>query len=673
MNTTSRIETTGQAGKIQVSSDTAELLIQAGKMHWLIPREDKVFAKGKGEISTYWLMHTKNSHRRNSLCSLSSQNSAESMHISTNGTIPRKHMRLVGWIAAELAAILKDIEHSRRAQCTVPTDPDTLSALEQDSITGTKLPRDELVEAIELPPFHAAVAGDTPESVTLEDSVLAELHDYVLAIAQAYPLSNPFHNFEHASHVTNSCCKLFARIVASEEVDVDAEGEDSSKSKASAQELHRRTHGISSDPLARFGVVFSALIHDVDHPGVPNAVLLREKHSLTEQYRKSPAEQHSIDFAWRLLQQQGFSNLRSAIYQTAEEFHRFRQLVINMVMSTDIMDRDLASDRQSRWERAFVTNSDESLKGTIILEHVIQASDVVHTMQHWHVYRRFNGRLFEETYKAFQQGRTKKDPVDRWYQGELSFFDNYVIPLANRLNECDGVFGVAGQEYLNYALMNRKEWSIFGQGVVDGIVEGMKHNPRYMAQQPQQQQQTLISPTPSTSSLVSPTGQRLKSLKESLQSNAATLPSMVQLDSSFDLPDYMTVLLVDDDQIFRKLFVRALKKVARDWTILEANSGEEALELVDKCQQDGTNFDLIFIDYFDMGDQFGSEAVKELRGEHLNVQCTICGMSASDMEQIFLEAGANAFCFKPLRFAEDTLKNELERILTASNDPNDGN
>lgn len=30
----------------------------AGKGHWLEPREDKVFAKGKGEMSTFWLKDT---------------------------------------------------------------------------------------------------------------------------------------------------------------------------------------------------------------------------------------------------------------------------------------------------------------------------------------------------------------------------------------------------------------------------------------------------------------------------------------------------------------------------------------------------------------------------------------------------------------------------------------
>jgi hypothetical protein len=53
-------------------------------------------------------------------------------------------------------------------------------------------------------------------------------------------------------------------------------------------------------------------------------------------------------------------------------------------------------------------------------------------------------------YFAFVNGRMLIDPSNFWYQGELSFFDNYVIPLAMKLKECN-VFGVSGDEYLNYA------------------------------------------------------------------------------------------------------------------------------------------------------------------------------------------------------------------------------
>jgi hypothetical protein len=88
------------------------------------------------------------------------------------------------------------------------------------------------------------------------------------------------------------------------------------------------------------------------------------------------------------------------------------------------------------------------------------------------VYVKFNKRLFEEMTLAYREGRMGANPATFWYQGELSFFDNYVIPLARKIGEC-GVFGVSSDEYLNYALSNRAEWEQKGQGVVADLIKSV--------------------------------------------------------------------------------------------------------------------------------------------------------------------------------------------------------
>ena len=145
----------------------------------------------------------------------------------------------------------------------------------------------------------------------------------------------------------------------------------------------------------------------------------------------------------------------------------------------------------------------------------MQASDVSHTMQHWHVYRKWNKRLFLELYQAhkvslyfcagicigvslcpmsihnqplthapasllvflpilFQAGRMAANPAAFWYGGELGFFDNYIIPLAKKLKDC-GVFGVSSDECLNYALQNRAEWEARGKAIVQEMLDEVDH------------------------------------------------------------------------------------------------------------------------------------------------------------------------------------------------------
>ena len=52
-----------------------------------------------------------------------------------------------------------------------------------------------------------------------------------------------------------------------------------------ASKLHEYTHGINSDPLTIFAIVFSALIHDVDHRGVSNTQLIKEHKEMGDKYR----------------------------------------------------------------------------------------------------------------------------------------------------------------------------------------------------------------------------------------------------------------------------------------------------------------------------------------------------------------------------------------------------
>ena len=92
-----------------------------------------------------------------------------------------------------------------------------------------------------------------------------------------------------------SVVKLLSRIVAPQDALLEGES-----GKGIASTLHDHTYGITSDPLTQFSCVLSALIHDADHAGVPNAALVKEGTQVAKQYNnKSVAEQNSVDLAVR--------------------------------------------------------------------------------------------------------------------------------------------------------------------------------------------------------------------------------------------------------------------------------------------------------------------------------------------------------------------------------------
>jgi hypothetical protein len=235
--------------------------------------------------------------------------------------------------------------------------------------------------------------------------------------------------------------------------------------------------GISCDPLAQFAILFSALIHDVDHSGITNLQLVKKNAEIAQRYDgQSVAEQNSLTVAWNTLLESQFEDLFLTLFPTGTEEQRFRQLITTIVLATDIMDPKLKQSRDKRWDTVFskIPNDipcDQHLrnqKATIIMECIIQASDVAHTMQHWHVYCKWNRKLFEEKYLAYLNGNEENDPSIDWYDNEIRFFDYYIIPLATKLKEC-GVFGVSSDEYLGFALDNRMEWEMKGQEVVQSM------------------------------------------------------------------------------------------------------------------------------------------------------------------------------------------------------------
>ena len=133
-----------------------------------------------------------------------------------------------------------------------------------------------------------------------------------------------------------------------------------------------------------------------------------------------------------------FADLRNTICNYSKsELDRLYQLIVNIIMATDIADKQLREFRMARFAKAF--GSDDchqeapmtlreacDLKATVGMEYLIQVSDVAHTMQSWPVYRQWNTKLFAEMHKAYKDGRSDKDPSEFWFQGEIGFFDYYV-------------------------------------------------------------------------------------------------------------------------------------------------------------------------------------------------------------------------------------------------------
>jgi hypothetical protein len=490
VNTASRMESSGIPNRIHVSKETAKYLVDAGKGHWVKSRHDTVTLKGKGTLQTFWALPSASGglSRTQSIGSSVSASGDDPADVDndltevTDKSLIDSHperkkasrlermTRLVDWNVEVLFSLLRSLVASRESSRGAPLQGSMAS--NKTNFTRTQSLIHEMTDSLTLPEYSDDLRRGDPNSCSISPAVKEQLRDFVLRIAHLYR-DVPFHNFEHASHVIMSAGKLMKRIITPDGVDYDQSEAELGRC------IHAVTYGISSDPLMQFAVVFAALIHDVDHTGFTNKELIEMKVAIASVYEeKSVAEQNSVDVAWTVLEDDSFDELRACICANDNEKKRFRQLIVNAVMATDIADRELQTLRKDRWDVAFRENSESAVskldmdrRATIVFEYIIQASDVSHCMQHWLTYQKFNSRLFEERYLAWMQGVAgENDPSIGWYNGEIWFFDNYIIPLAEKLAEC-GVFGVSYHEFLNYAQANRLEWEQKGHQMVAEMME----------------------------------------------------------------------------------------------------------------------------------------------------------------------------------------------------------
>ena len=478
------MESNGQPGRVHISEETASLLAQSGKSHWVEMREDKIVAKGKGELQTYWLVRNTNSSTgtgseiSESVCddttTTSGTTPTEESHAASQ--LDAKIMRLVSWNAQSLLGPLEQLSALRALESPSDDSGDYFP-----EVDDTKIPLEEVADAIEVFPSSyvpATELNDTP----MDPEVEPQLQEFCTVIASLYG-NHAFHNFEHASHVLMSILRLFSRIM---------------KPKGGVEETMEikcaRSYGLACDPLVFFSCLLAALVHDVDHPGVSNETYREENPTIGEFYgEKSVAEQNSIDLAWKLLMDERFGKLRRAIFRNEKEKMRFRMIFVNACMATDLMDTDRLEHNLERWTSVFgnreaggdgipentcAETCERNLRATLVMEDLIRASNISHTLQHFQVFRKWNCRLFRESMLAYVSGRTNRNPAEYWYQQELDFFDGTVIPLARRL-QSSGVFGRnsgVSNEYLDFALMNRREWEYCGAALVEEYQEMFQEN-----------------------------------------------------------------------------------------------------------------------------------------------------------------------------------------------------
>jgi class 3 adenylate cyclase len=287
VNTAARMESTGMPGKIQCTPKTAELIRKSGKGHWLQERHDAVLVKGKGEMTTFWIQVQKPSSHPTTPAQIPCKNGdiQSSMDCGTRdqSLLNVSCKRLVEWNLDLLQNMILDLLLFRQSDDAfkqanpietvyeISTRSTREANCNEESLIVRRVPIDEVVEVLNLPEttWDRQLSQHISSGAYLDAKVIQQLKKFISEIASMYN-SNPFHNFEHASHVVMSTKSLLDCV-----------------DKPSSDKNSTR---LSLDPLVRLAIVFGALVHDVDHLGVPNSQLIKERTSVATLYKDTVSE-----------------------------------------------------------------------------------------------------------------------------------------------------------------------------------------------------------------------------------------------------------------------------------------------------------------------------------------------------------------------------------------------
>lgn len=205
--------------------------------------------------------------------------------------------------------------------------------------------------------------------------------NFLLTLEDHY-LKVPYHSSNHAADVTQSVHALL---------------------------LSPALDSVFSD-LEILAALFSAAVHDVDHPGLTNQYLVNSSSELALMYNdESVLENHSLAVGFKLLQDENcniFVNLSKKQRQTV------RKMAIDMVLATDMSKHmSLLADLKTMVETKKVAGSgvlllDNYTERIQVLQNMLHCADLSNPTKPLKLYQKWVDLIMEE---FFQQGDKERE------------------------------------------------------------------------------------------------------------------------------------------------------------------------------------------------------------------------------------------------------------------------
>lgn len=211
-----------------------------------------------------------------------------------------------------------------------------------------------------------------------------------------------YHSFKHGLHVLVNC----AKILYEHQKYID--DIDNTNNKFTQCQI--------------YATIFAALIHDIEHLGVFNSTLTSNRHELAILYNdQSVAEMRSLNIGLNYLYDFDILNNLSE-----NELKDFRKLVIDLVLSTDIVDpiRSL-----------YYNNNTEKKSNTGSLMTILKLSDVGSSTQDKNSAFTWTQRFYHEQYAAHKNYNQSRNGIEKFYTYQVEYLEQHVYDLVLKIRD----------------------------------------------------------------------------------------------------------------------------------------------------------------------------------------------------------------------------------------------
>jgi hypothetical protein len=261
-------------------------------------------------------------------------------------------------------------------------------------------------------------------------------------IEHIQPLYRPnyYHSFEHAVHVLINCGYFLIRV------------------------------SDTFDFVEKLALLYAALIHDVEHLGVPNMTLVKKRHPFARLYNdQSVAENHSLALGLELIERPGFDLLESF---TEEEKLKFHEIVVEVVLCTDVADmykkhlaylkiKDFSNEETGK------LNVSEQAGRIGLLMLILRICDIGSSMQSLRTSHSWVRKYFLEIRLAALCGDGPNFNLSGFYDSQIKYIVGHSQSLIERLRKTQAI----DEEFVNLLATNcadnLEDWGVNGMEMLE--------------------------------------------------------------------------------------------------------------------------------------------------------------------------------------------------------------